>query len=318
MTKSEIAKSNIAVRRSSSNPGKILFLMFAYAVLFCWLLLAVTPFVWTFLTSIKQVIDAFSIPPVWTFTPTFEAYQSLWIEEGFVKYLINSVIVSVGTVTISISIGCLAGYALSRYNRPAGFWILFAAFVFRALPRMTFLLPFFFFARITGTFDTHILLILVLVAINQPFTIWMLRSFFQEIPESLEESAMIDGCTRFQAFWYVILPVMGPGVVTASIFVAAGLQRVPDPVDLDRHQRRADAGGDCAVRGRGFALLEHLGRRCGQHCRADCDSDFVFATVFDQGFDGRCGQGLMDLRIGLGSWAREYGWRTLGGNSTRN
>jgi multiple sugar transport system permease protein len=205
-------------RRTSSHPGKILFLMFAYSVLFCWLLLAVTPFFWTFLTSIKQVVDAFSIPPVWTFTPTFEAYQSLWVEEGFVRYLINSVIVSVGTVTISISIGCLAGYALSRYNRPAGFWILFAAFVFRALPRMTFLLPFFFFARITGTFDTHILLILVLVAINQPFTIWMLRSFFQEIPESLEESAMIDGCTRFQAFWFVILPVMGPGVVTASIF----------------------------------------------------------------------------------------------------
>jgi multiple sugar transport system permease protein len=207
-----------SVRRSSFNPGKTFFLMFAYAVLFCWLLLAVTPFVWTFLTSIKQVVDAFSIPPVWTFTPTFDAYKSLWVDEGFVKYLINSVIVSVGTVTISISIGCLAGYALSRYNRPAGFWILFAAFVFRALPRMTFLLPFFFFARITGTFDTHVLLILVLVAINQPFTIWMLRSFFQEIPESLEESAMIDGCTRFQAFWFVILPVMGPGVVTASIF----------------------------------------------------------------------------------------------------
>jgi multiple sugar transport system permease protein len=59
---------------------------------------------------------------------------------------------------------------------------------------------------------------MVLVAINQPFTIWMLRSFFQDIPESLEESAMVDGCSRFQAFWYVIVPIMGPGIVTASIF----------------------------------------------------------------------------------------------------
>ena len=190
----------------------------AYAVLSVWSILAIFPFFWTFLISIKEVVDAFALPPVWVFQPTLVAYQTLWIEEGFSKYLINSAIVTFGTVVISITVGCFAGYGLARYNRAAGFWILFAAFVFRALPRLTFLLPFYYLARLTGLHDTQLLLILVLVAINQPFTIWMLRSFFQEIPDSLEESAMVDGCSRFQAFWYVIVPIMGPGIVTASIF----------------------------------------------------------------------------------------------------
>ena len=209
---------SLKTKSLSATSSKTLFGAIAYSVLSIWLILAVTPFIWTFLTSIKEVVDAFSIPPTWIFTPTWDAYKTLWIDENFSRYLINSVIISVGTVTISISFGCLGGYALARYNRLAGFWILFMAFVFRSLPRMTFLLPFYYLSQITGLYDTHVLVILVLVAINQPFSIWMLRSFFQEIPESLEESAMVDGCTRLQAFWYVIVPVMGPGIVTASIF----------------------------------------------------------------------------------------------------
>ncbi len=206
------------MKAHSSTSSRALFSAIAYAILTVWLILAIFPFFWTFLISIKEVVDAFALPPIWVFKPTLVAYQTLWIEEGFTKYLINSAIVTFGTVTISISVGCFAGYGLARYNRAAGFWILFAAFVFRALPRLTFLLPFYYLARLTGLHDTQLLLILVLVAINQPFTIWMLRSFFQEIPDSLEESAMVDGCTRFQAFWYVIVPIMGPGIVTASIF----------------------------------------------------------------------------------------------------
>ena len=206
------------MRSANVRSSRALFAAIAYALLTVWLFIAVFPFVWTFLTSIKEVVDAFSLPPVWIFKPTIAAYQQLWIEEGFSRYLINSAIVTFGTVFISIGIGCFAGYGLARYRRAAGFWILFAAFVFRALPRLTFLLPYYYLARLTGLYDTHLLLILVLVAINQPFTIWMLRSFFQEIPDSLEESAMVDGCNRFQAFWYVIVPIMGPGIVTASIF----------------------------------------------------------------------------------------------------
>jgi multiple sugar transport system permease protein len=216
-TSAEQHRLNVPRSRSSSS-SRALFQALAYAVLSVWFILAVLPFLWTIMTSTKTVVDALSIPPVWWYTPDFEAYRKLWLEEDFGRYLLNSVIVTLGTVGISISVGCLAGYGLARYKGKIGFWILFAAFVFRAFPRMTFLLPFYFIARLTNSHDTHVLLILVLVSINQPFTIWMLRSFFMEIPESLEESAMVDGCNRFQAFWYVIVPIMGPGIVTASIF----------------------------------------------------------------------------------------------------
>jgi multiple sugar transport system permease protein len=83
---------------------------------------------------------------------------------------------------------------------------------------MAFVLPYYYLARLTGLYDTKILLILIVVALNQPFSIWLLRSFFMDIPKELEESAMIDGCTYFQAFRRVIVPVMLPGVATSGIF----------------------------------------------------------------------------------------------------
>ncbi|MEL6527604.1 MAG: hypothetical protein AAFQ07_18025, partial [Chloroflexota bacterium] len=96
----------------------------------------------------------------------------------FYEYFLNTVIVTVCTVAISISIGCLAAYALARYRGITGFLILITALGFRALPRLAFILPYYYFANLTGLFDTHLLLIIAFVTINQPFTIWMLRSFF--------------------------------------------------------------------------------------------------------------------------------------------
>ena len=136
----------------------------------------------------------------------------------FYDYFLNSVIVTVGTVLISISIGCLAGYGLARYSGIAGVVILFVALAFRALPRMAFILPYYYFAQISGLYDTFPLLIITFVAINQPFTIWMLRSFFMEIPRELEEAAMIDGCNRLTGFVRVIVPIVWPGIITTALF----------------------------------------------------------------------------------------------------
>jgi multiple sugar transport system permease protein len=170
------------------------------------------------MTSIKHPVDAFSMPPVWLFEPTLNAYKALWIDGEFMHYFNNTMFISIGSVIIALIIGCPAGYALARYTNASSFYLLLAALVFRALPRTLFILPFYFIAQVTGLFDTRILLMLIMVSINQPFTIWMLRSFFMNIPKSIEEAAMIDGCTRFQAFRYVIVPIMGPGVITAGIF----------------------------------------------------------------------------------------------------
>jgi multiple sugar transport system permease protein len=189
-----------------------------HGLLALWLIYSILPFLWTLSTSLKQVVDAFSIPPKLLFTPTTEAYELLWVRERFPEYLLNSVIVAGATVLISISVGCLAAYGLARYTGVSGFVILIVALLFRSLPRMTFALPYFIFGQMTGLYDTRVLLVLVLVAVNQPFTIWMLRSFFMDIPKELEEAAMVDGCSRLGAFLRVIMPLMGPGIITAGIF----------------------------------------------------------------------------------------------------
>ncbi len=136
----------------------------------------------------------------------------------FYDYFINTIIVTVGTVVISISIGCLAGYSLARYTGFASVVILIAALAFRALPRLAFILPYYWIGTATNLLDTRILVIITLVAVNQPFTIWMLRSFFMDIPRELEESAMVDGCNRLTAFSRVIIPIMWPGIISTALF----------------------------------------------------------------------------------------------------
>ena len=133
-------------------------------------------------------------------------------------YFLNSVFVTVLTVIISISIGLLAGYALARYSGLSGAVILVVALAFRALPRTAFVLPYFIVAKELGILDSRLVIVLALVAINQPFTIWMLRSFFMQVPREMEEAAMMDGATRLQGFRMVVIPMMWPGIIATSLF----------------------------------------------------------------------------------------------------
>ena len=188
------------------------------AALSAWLLLAALPVAWTAVISLRHYVDAFSSPLKWLAPVTLDNYLRLWVERGFVQNFANTLIVTTGTVLVSLTVGCLAGYALSRYRGALGFWLLMIALVFRALPHSTLLPSFLAIFEYLGITNTYLSLILVLVAINQPFTIWMLRSFFAAIPQDLDEAAMVDGCTRLQAFRKVIIPVMWPGVVTTGLF----------------------------------------------------------------------------------------------------
>lgn len=183
-----------------------------------WIFVALFPFLWMALMSLRVPVDAFSVPPRLIAPLTFDNFYQLWVVEGFWKYGINTVIVTIATMAVSLTIGCLAGYGLARYRGSLGFWLLIVALIFRAMPQVVLLTaykPAFFELGIWSRYET---LVLVLVAVNQPFTIWMLRSFFLNIPSELDEAAMVDGCTRLQAFRHVIMPVMWPGIVTAGLF----------------------------------------------------------------------------------------------------
>jgi multiple sugar transport system permease protein len=158
-------------------------------------------------------------------------YQAVWIDNEFWRNFVNSLIVTVGVVTVSLTVGTLAGYALARSGSQLAFWILIIALIFRALPHSVLVagyLPVFvnsaailepiFGENAPTLYGQPLAVIAVLVSINQPFTIWMLRSFFMSIPAELDEAARVDGCTHFQAFRWVIMPVMWPGVITTGLF----------------------------------------------------------------------------------------------------
>nr|WP_111298272.1 carbohydrate ABC transporter permease [Paracoccus saliphilus] len=176
------------------------------------------PLIWAVLTSLKDPRDAFTIPPTIIFEPTLEYHRQVWFENDFFVYLKNSLIVSAGTVLISVPFGSLAAYALSRIPRRSAGPILSALFTIRMFPHMLLAIPFFVMGTFLNLIDSYILLILALVAINQPFTIWLMHGFFLDIPRDLDEAAAIDGCTSWQAFRIVILPLARPGMTVAALF----------------------------------------------------------------------------------------------------
>lgn len=214
---------------AAQNRGRALNTLI-YVFVALWVVVAAVPFLWTVWGSFKVESDFFSRDSWWnalfgtnTLRQTGEAftgagYYGAWVLRDFWRAAGNTIVVTLFVTVISLTFGTLGGYALARSGRNYAFWILIAALVFRAMPHITlvsgYLLPF-FQLNVWGVLPTAII---VLVAINQPFTLWMLHSFFLSIPKDLDESAMVDGCTRFQAFRLVIMPVMWPGVVTTGLF----------------------------------------------------------------------------------------------------
>ena len=214
--------------KAQQRPTSLTLLVVLFVVI--WLFIAVFPFLWTFWGSFKVEADFFSkvdwkyaIFGVRTLAETGNhftgsGYEGAWVTHEFWRSVINTSIVVVSVVVISLTLGTLGGYALARSGYRYAFWLLMLALIFRAMPHITlvsgYLLPFFQW-NLWGHLPTTII---VMVAINQPFTLWMLHSFFLNIPKDMDESAMVDGCTRFQAFRHVIIPVMWPGVITTGLF----------------------------------------------------------------------------------------------------
>ena len=216
------------IPRAHRPPRSLVALAVGFIAL--WLIAAALPFVWTAWGSLKVEGDFFSMVS-WTDALyglrtealtgsafTAQAYRDVWVGQGFWRQALNTVVITLGVTAISLTFGTLGGYALARSTARYAFWILIAALVFRAMPGLSlvsgYLLPFFEWNLWGHRWTT----IIVLVALNQPFTLWLLHSFFLSIPRDLDEAALIDGCSRFQAFRLVVMPVMWPGVITTGIF----------------------------------------------------------------------------------------------------
>lgn len=215
-TAAEATTTSTGRPRRGPRSGKSL-LVGTFLFAFCTLMLS--PVLWTMASVSKPTNVAFLDPPVFVWTPTLQSFVDLWQTTNFYQDLINTVLVAVGSTIAALVLGIPAAYALSRQPGWISALLLVVALIFRALPRFSILLPMYDLAQQLGIYDTRFAVGAALVAINQPFSIWLLRNFFAEIPTSLDEAAMIDGCSRLQTLTRVMLPIMGPGIITAGIFM---------------------------------------------------------------------------------------------------
>jgi multiple sugar transport system permease protein len=181
------------------------------------LVLCVFPFLWTIMTSIKTRVQTID-PSVWFFKPTGENYQAVFRNRNLLFYIKNSAIIVASTTVISLALGTLAAYGFARFKfrrkENLALWIL----SLRMLPPITVVIPFFLLGRFLHLLDKHIYLIIIYLSFNIPFTIWMMRGFIEDIPQELEESAWVDGCSRLQGVVRIVLPMILPGVVATAIF----------------------------------------------------------------------------------------------------
>jgi multiple sugar transport system permease protein len=209
----------------------------AHVVLIGWALLTLLPIVWIFASSVKTPEQIFEMPPSWLFKPTLHNFRGVLgfsipnelenvgssqaaagVKSQFPRYLLNTVIVAVSTTVLSLLLGAPAAYALARHRFRGARLILTGLILTRLVPPITIVIPVYVVLNKLHLLDTYRGLVLVYLAINLPFTIWILRGFFLDIPVELEESSQVDGSTRYGAFARIALPLVAPGLATTAIF----------------------------------------------------------------------------------------------------
>ena len=186
------------------------------AVVAVLVLLVMFPFLWMITMSFKPIDDIFAWPPKLFFTPTFEHYLGL-VDDEFAASFWNSLVTSVGSTIVSMVVGVPAAYALSRMEARIGnrlsLWILAS----RMAPPIAFTIPYFLVYRYIGLLDTKLGLGIIYVTFNLSLAIWLMRTFFDATPRSLEEAAWIDGATLWQGFFRILLPLSVPGLAATAI-----------------------------------------------------------------------------------------------------
>ena len=183
------------------------------------LLVVLFPIYWMILTGIKPKSELYlPDPKLWTSNPTLDNARSLFERTPFMIQLRNSLIVSSVTTTVTIIVGALAGYSVSRLRYPGRDFFASAIFFIYLIPGILTLIPLYVFLSRVGVLNTLYALMLAYLAGTVPFAIWVLKGYFATIPYEMEDAALVDGCTRLQALYKVILPLAAPGLVACGIF----------------------------------------------------------------------------------------------------
>jgi multiple sugar transport system permease protein len=182
-------------------------------LLACIIIPILFPFVWMVMSSIKTQVDIIAWPPRFVFRPTAQNYERVFVEQDFMKYLKNSVIVAVVAVSLSLVLGLPAAYSIARFKqKKLSVFILVA----RLLPGISFLMPWYIVFSRLRLMDSYVALILSHMLIALPLVVWVMSPYFDSVPLELEEAAMVDGQTRQHTFISIVLPLSTPGIVTAT------------------------------------------------------------------------------------------------------
>ncbi len=197
----------------------------AYLIgLFLAMLVICLPGFWIVISSLRPTVEIMAKPPVWVPQElSLEAYRAMFsgVGQGGIPvwdYFRNSLVISVTSTAVALVIGMSGGYAFARFRFRGKSAVFLGLMLTRSVPGVALSLPLFMVYARLGIIDTHFGLILTYVALNVPFTIWLIDGFFRQVPKDLAEAAQIDGCTRWQAFWQVEFPLAGPGIASAGIF----------------------------------------------------------------------------------------------------
>ncbi|WP_342363871.1 carbohydrate ABC transporter permease [Terrarubrum flagellatum] len=182
-------------------------------------LLYLFPYTWMVLTAFRNPID--TLAKKFIFAPTLDGFRTIFIESQFQKYLINSILTATPTTVLVVCLAAPAAYSLAMLNKRSRVFLA-SVLIARMVPGVAILIPLYLAAAKAGLLDRRTTLVIVYSAFNLPFAVWLLRGFFREIPAELREAAIVDGCSEWQVFARVVLPLVTGGLVATSVFVFIG------------------------------------------------------------------------------------------------
>jgi multiple sugar transport system permease protein len=192
-------------------------LIWVFLILVC--IYCLIPFAWMLSTSLKTEAEAFRMPPTWIpLEITADSYIGIWVRKNFGIYFFNSTVISLATAVLSTFFGALAGYGFSRFFFKGRRFLIGFFLATQMLPGVLLVGPYFKILSKVGLYDTRTGLIIAFLTICLPFSTWMMKGFIDKVPEELDQSAMVDGCSRLGIFFKIVLPIVAPGMVATILF----------------------------------------------------------------------------------------------------
>ena len=178
--------------------------------------IAVLPLAWVVLASFKGPADVSQMPPRLLFTPTLDNYNRV-LDAGFFSFFRNSVVITVAAVALSVALGVPAAYGFSRLRVRGARGLLLFVLAVRFVPYIVFAVPLFVIMVRLGLVGTHVGLTVVYILVNLPLVVWLMKSFFDDVPTDIDDAAAVDGANRVQSFAYIVLPSALAGVACVTI-----------------------------------------------------------------------------------------------------